>query len=91
MLGSSLIGTYYVTGRFRSMSDTLCAVLVLGRRPIVNRYGHLVAIEIDLEHAVDRLAEKGELVERGTEKLLLHRAADRGIRMTRPACSGCAA
>jgi hypothetical protein len=35
---------------------------------------HLVAVEIDLEHAIDRLAKDGELVERGPERFLLHYA-----------------
>jgi hypothetical protein len=37
--------------------------------PIVNREGHLIAIaiEIDFEHTVDRLADGGEFVERGPE------------------------
>ena len=56
--------------------ERLAAALVLRGWPIINREGHLIAIEIDLEHAVDRLADGGELVERGAEKLLLHRAAD---------------
>jgi hypothetical protein len=40
----------------------------LGRRQIVEREGHVVAVEIDLEHPVDRLADGGELVERGAEQ-----------------------
>ena len=47
-----------------------------GRRQIVERESHLVTVEIDLEHAIDRLADDGELVERGTEKFLLHCAVD---------------
>jgi hypothetical protein len=39
-----------------------------GRGPIVQRERHLLAVEIDLEHAVDRLADAGELVERGLEE-----------------------
>ena len=46
------------------------------RRKIVSREGHVLAVEIDLEHAVDRFADAGELVERGAEQLLLHHAVD---------------
>src|SRR5689334_12483896 len=42
-----------------------------GIGPIVQRQRHLVAVEIDLEHAVDRLPDRGELVERRLEKALL--------------------
>ena len=48
------------------------------RRKIVSREGHVLAVEIDLEHAVDRLARSGELVERGPEQALLEDAADIG-------------
>jgi hypothetical protein len=58
------------------MSEVKASRLFLRGRPIVNREGHLIAIEIDLEHAVNRLTDGGELVERGAEKLLLHRATD---------------
>jgi len=34
------------------------------------------AVEVDLEHPIDRLADIGELVERGTEELLLQDAVD---------------
>jgi hypothetical protein len=36
----------------------------LGGGQIVKRERHLIAVEIDLEHAVHRLANGGELVER---------------------------
>jgi hypothetical protein len=35
-----------------------------------------LAVEIDLEHPIDRLADIGELGERGPEQFLLQRAAD---------------
>jgi hypothetical protein len=60
-------------------------------REIVEREGHLAAVEIDLEHAVDRFAGRGELVERGPKQALLEVAADIGQKNARPACSGCAA
>ena len=43
---------------------------------IVEGEGDVLAVEIDLEHAVDRLADDGELVERSPEKALLQNAAD---------------
>jgi hypothetical protein len=43
---------------------------VLGR-PIIRSERRLVAMEIDLEHPVDRLADEGELVKRGTEQFSL--------------------
>jgi hypothetical protein len=46
--------------------------------PIVPREGHVLAVEIDLEHAVDRLAGCGQLIERGFEQALLQAAADIG-------------
>jgi hypothetical protein len=36
-----------------------------------------IAVEIDLEHPVDRFADDGELVKRGAEQFPLQRAADR--------------
>ena len=54
----------------------MSAAHVLGGWPIVNREGHLITIEIDLQYAVDRLADGGEFVERGARKFLLQRAAD---------------
>jgi hypothetical protein len=53
-----------------------------GRRQIVKRQRHFLAVKIDLEHAVDRLSDDGEL---------LYSAVTTGIRIIRPACSGCAA
>ena len=47
-----------------------------GRRPIVKRQGHLVAVEIDLERAVDRFSNYSEFVERGFEQAPLHVTAD---------------
>jgi hypothetical protein len=40
--------------------------------------GSPAAVEIDLEHAVDRLARWGQFVERGAEQALLQVAADIG-------------
>ena len=45
---------------------------------MVERESHLVAVEVDLQHAVDRFPYDGELVERGAEKFLLHHAIDNG-------------
>jgi hypothetical protein len=64
LLGDRLPGTAGISGR--------------GGREIVEREGHLAAVEIDLEHAVDRLAGRGEFVERGAEQALLEVAADIG-------------
>jgi len=50
-----------------------------GPRKIVESKNDIVAVEIDLEHAVDRLTESGELVERGLEKALLQDAASRDL------------
>jgi hypothetical protein len=52
--------------------------LRVARGEVIEREGHIVALEIDLDRAVDRFAEAGELVERGPEKALLHDAADSG-------------
>src|SRR5208283_1673204 len=49
---------------------------VTSLRQIVKRERHLFAVEIDLEHSVDRFADNGELVERRLEQALLHRAVD---------------
>ena len=43
---------------------------------IVEGEGDVLAVEVDLEHAVDRLTDDGELVERSPEKALLQNAAD---------------
>lgn len=43
---------------------------------IVEGEGYVLAVEIDLEHAVHRLADDGELVERSFEETLLQDAAD---------------
>ena len=48
----------------------------LGGRELVKRQHNLPAVEIDLEHAVDRLADDGELVERGLEQAPLQIAID---------------
>ena len=48
----------------------------LGGRELVKRQHNLPAVEIDLEHAVDRLADDGELVERGLEQAPLQMAID---------------
>ena len=53
-------------------------------RPIVKRERRLAAVEIDLEHAVDRLAGRGEFVERGAEQALLEVAADIGQKNDKP-------
>ena len=41
------------------------------RGQIVEGEGHILAVEVDLEHAVDRLADDGELVERSLKQTLL--------------------
>jgi hypothetical protein len=43
---------------------------------MVKRERHLLAVEVDLKNSVDRLADEGEIVERGAEKFLLHHAID---------------
>ena len=43
---------------------------------IVKRERNVLAVEIDLEHPIDRLAESGELVERSPEQSLLQDAID---------------
>ena len=53
------------------MRDLL--LLRSGRRPIVKHQSYLIAIKIDLQHAIDRLADDGELVKRGTEQFFLQR------------------
>lgn len=52
------------------------ALVRLGGRQIVKRQRHRIAIEIDLEHTIDRFANNGELVERGFEQTLLHHSVD---------------
>ena len=47
-------------------------------REIVERERHLVAVEIDLEDAVDRFADDSKLLDRGPEQALLEVAADIG-------------
>ena len=46
------------------------------RGKLVEGEAHLVAVEVDLEHAVDRLAGDGKLVERRPEQALLRQAVD---------------
>jgi hypothetical protein len=46
------------------------------RGQIVKRQSHLVTIEIDLQHAIDRLADDREFVERGLEQATLDIAVD---------------
>ena len=46
--------------------------------PIVEREGHLVAVEIDFTHSFDRFADDIELVERRPEQFSLQRAIDDG-------------
>ena len=48
----------------------------LGGRELVKRQRHLPAVEIDLDHAVDRFADDGELVECGREQAPLQMAID---------------
>ena len=48
----------------------------LGGRELVKRQRHLPAVKIDLDHAVDRFADDGELVERGLEQAPLQMAID---------------
>lgn len=55
-------------------------------RQIVKRECHVLAVEIDLEDAVNRLAKSGELVERGLEEALLQEAVDIWRRFMRCAC-----
>jgi hypothetical protein len=54
----------------------LCYWRCVSRGQIVKRQRHLVGIEIDLDHAVDRLADDGELVERRFDQAPLHVTAD---------------
>jgi len=46
------------------------------RRQVVKRQRHLLAVEIDLEDPIDRLADGVELVESGLEQTLLQHALD---------------
>jgi hypothetical protein len=59
-------------GRGRSRPE-----LRLACGKIVDGESHIVAVEIDLDHPVDRFAEDGELVERGFEEPLLQDSVDR--------------
>ena len=43
---------------------------------MVKGQGHLIAVEIDLQYAVERLTDDGEFVERCLEQVLLHRPVD---------------
>jgi hypothetical protein len=52
--------------------------LRLARGKIVEDESYVVAVEIDLEHPVDRFAEGGEFVERGLEQTLLQDPVDGG-------------
>ena len=45
-------------------------------RPIVKRGRHLLAVEIDLEHAIDRFAADGKLIECGLKQAPLDVPAD---------------
>jgi hypothetical protein len=47
-----------------------------GRRQIVERERHLLAVEIHLEHPVDRLANGRELIECRPKQFLLQHAVD---------------
>ena len=51
-------------------------LLGTAREQLVKRERHLLAVEVDLQHAVNRFPDEGELVERGAEKFLLHHAID---------------
>jgi hypothetical protein len=44
----------------------------LGCGQVVEREGDIVAVEIDLEDAVDRFANDGEFIESGLEQFLRH-------------------
>jgi hypothetical protein len=63
--------------------------LRVARGEVIEREGHIVALEIDLDRAVDRFAEAGELVEPALKRRCCTTRPTVGIKMTRPACSGC--
>jgi hypothetical protein len=46
------------------------------QRQMIKRQRHLCAVEVDLEHTIDRLPDHGELVERRLEQAPLHVTAD---------------
>jgi hypothetical protein len=48
----------------------------VSRRPIVKRHCHFLAVKVDLQDAIDRLPDNGELVERGLEQTPLRITAD---------------
>lgn len=58
--------------------------LRLARGKIVESESYIVAVEIDLDHPVDRCAEGGEFVERGLEQPLLQHAVDSGDQNDKP-------
>jgi hypothetical protein len=59
-----------------------------GRRQIVKRQRHFLAVEIDLDHAIDRLPDDGELIERRLEQAVLHHAVDGWDQNDQPGVQG---
>jgi hypothetical protein len=65
-----------VHGHFSPSRGVLVEAVAAAGRKIVDCERHLIALNIDLKDAIDRLPEAGQFVERATEKLLLHHAID---------------